>query len=209
MHALTLEQLEQQADSFDELVATMPGIDHFCSSSAWILPAQAELCKCIALLVGSGMTVEEAEPLPASALQTAFAAGIETESGEQGGLIVMDLAEMFRQMGDLAHIDPSRVVEGIVGGIGFLGTGAIIQSRGAVKGLTTGANMWLAGALGDLPGDLVLLGIEIDDARLPGTLSGAVEQGLPDLVDAVLAELCRQVVPSAGAIPANPPGSGC
>lgn len=43
MHALTLEELEHQADSFDELVATMPGIDHFCSSSAWILPAQAEL----------------------------------------------------------------------------------------------------------------------------------------------------------------------
>ena len=30
----------------------------------------------------------------------------------------------------------------------FLAAGAIIQSRGNVKGLTTGANMWLAGALG-------------------------------------------------------------
>ena len=64
------------------------------------------------------------------------------------GLIVMDLAEMFRQMGDLGHVDPARVVEGIVGGIGFLGTGAIIQSRGEVVGATTGATIWVVGAIG-------------------------------------------------------------
>ena len=33
-------------------------------------------------------------------------------------------------------------------GVAFLAAGAIIQSRGSVRGLTTGANMWLAGALG-------------------------------------------------------------
>lgn len=33
-------------------------------------------------------------------------------------------------------------------GVAFLAAGAIIQSRGNVQGLTTGANMWLAGALG-------------------------------------------------------------
>jgi len=43
MDALTLDELDRQADSFDEVVAAMHGIDHFCSSSAWILPAQAEL----------------------------------------------------------------------------------------------------------------------------------------------------------------------
>jgi len=64
------------------------------------------------------------------------------------GLIVMELAAMFRAMGDQAHVDPSRVVEGIVGGIGFLGTGAIIQSRGGVVGATTGATIWVVGAIG-------------------------------------------------------------
>jgi hypothetical protein len=43
MDALTLDELDRQADAFDEAVAAMPDIDHFCSSSAWILPAEAAL----------------------------------------------------------------------------------------------------------------------------------------------------------------------
>ena len=43
MHALTLDELDRRADAFDEVVASMSDIDHFCSSSAWILPAQAAL----------------------------------------------------------------------------------------------------------------------------------------------------------------------
>ncbi len=64
------------------------------------------------------------------------------------GLIVMDLAELFASRDDLGKIDPARVIEGIVGGIGFLGTGAIIQSRGEVVGATTGATIWVVGAIG-------------------------------------------------------------
>ncbi len=44
--------------------------------------------------------------------------------------------------------DPIRIIEAVTAGVAFLAAGAIIQSRGSVKGLTTGANMWLAGALG-------------------------------------------------------------
>ena len=47
-----------------------------------------------------------------------------------------------------ARIDPTRIVEGIIGGIGFLGAGCIIQSRGNVQGITTGASIWIAGAIG-------------------------------------------------------------
>jgi len=44
--------------------------------------------------------------------------------------------------------DPIRAVEATTAGIAFLGAGAIFQARGNVKGLTTGAGMWLAGAVG-------------------------------------------------------------
>jgi putative Mg2+ transporter-C (MgtC) family protein len=44
--------------------------------------------------------------------------------------------------------DPLRVVDGIVGGVGFLGAGAIMQSHGAVKGLTTAAGIWVVAAFG-------------------------------------------------------------
>lgn len=48
---------------------------------------------------------------------------------------------------DLA-LDPSRTIEGVIGGIGFLGAGAIIQQRGRVLGATTGACIWVTGAIG-------------------------------------------------------------
>lgn len=44
--------------------------------------------------------------------------------------------------------DPIRAVEAVTAGIAFLGAGAIFQQRGNVQGLTTGAGMWLAGAVG-------------------------------------------------------------
>lgn len=47
-----------------------------------------------------------------------------------------------------AQIDPTRIVQGVVGGIGFLGAGCIIQSRGNIQGITTGASIWISGAIG-------------------------------------------------------------
>jgi putative Mg2+ transporter-C (MgtC) family protein len=46
--------------------------------------------------------------------------------------------------------DMSRVVQGIVTGIGFIGAGAILKQSEAhqVKGLTTAAGLWLTAALG-------------------------------------------------------------
>jgi putative Mg2+ transporter-C (MgtC) family protein len=44
--------------------------------------------------------------------------------------------------------DPSRVIQGIVGGIGFLCAGAIIRTGGSVSGLTTAGSLWLVGAVG-------------------------------------------------------------
>jgi len=45
-------------------------------------------------------------------------------------------------------LDPARAVQGIIGGIGFLGAGTIIQSRGSVQGITTAATIWVVGAIG-------------------------------------------------------------
>lgn len=44
--------------------------------------------------------------------------------------------------------DPARIAAQIVSGIGFLGAGTIIQSRGSVVGLTTAATMWVVAAIG-------------------------------------------------------------
>jgi putative Mg2+ transporter-C (MgtC) family protein len=44
--------------------------------------------------------------------------------------------------------DPLRIVEGVIGGIGFLGAGTIIRSRGSVEGITTAASIWVVGGIG-------------------------------------------------------------
>lgn len=44
--------------------------------------------------------------------------------------------------------EASRVIQGIVGGIGFLGAGTILQSRRGVHGLTTASALWLSAAHG-------------------------------------------------------------
>jgi putative Mg2+ transporter-C (MgtC) family protein len=47
-----------------------------------------------------------------------------------------------------ASADPIRIIEAVTAGVAFLAAGSIIQSRRGVQGLTTGAAMWMAGALG-------------------------------------------------------------
>ena len=47
-----------------------------------------------------------------------------------------------------SNSDPVRIIEAVTAGVAFLAAGTIIQSRGAVQGLTTGAAMWMSGALG-------------------------------------------------------------
>jgi len=42
----------------------------------------------------------------------------------------------------------ARIIQGIIGGIGFLGAGTIIQSRGNVEGMTTAAGIWATAAMG-------------------------------------------------------------
>lgn len=52
---------------------------------------------------------------------------------------------------DLAGGDPnaeSRVIQGLLGGIGFIGGGAILKEGGTVRGTATAASIWNTGAIG-------------------------------------------------------------
>lgn len=42
----------------------------------------------------------------------------------------------------------SRVLQGLMGGIGFVGAGAVLQSKRVVRGVTTAAAVWTVAALG-------------------------------------------------------------
>lgn len=69
--------------------------------------------------------------------------------GSAGFLLVGYEIMFATAVGDpSARIDPTRIVEGVIGGIGFLGAGSIIHGRGSIQGITTGAAIWIAGAIG-------------------------------------------------------------
>jgi len=44
--------------------------------------------------------------------------------------------------------DPTRIAASVVTGIGFIGAGAIFQTGGSVRGLTTAASIWVCAAIG-------------------------------------------------------------
>ena len=54
------------------------------------------------------------------------------------------------QQAGVSGADMTRVIQGVVAGIGFLGAGAIIKGSAeeSVKGLTTAAGIWLTAAIG-------------------------------------------------------------
>jgi putative Mg2+ transporter-C (MgtC) family protein len=54
----------------------------------------------------------------------------------------------FDEHGARIYEGPAHIVAAIVGGVGFLGAGAILQSRGEIKGLTTAAGLWVVAAVG-------------------------------------------------------------
>ncbi len=53
---------------------------------------------------------------------------------------------------ELIRLDPTRMAQGIMTGIGFLGAGVIIKEGLSVRGLTTAASIWITSAIGILAG---------------------------------------------------------
>lgn len=84
--------------------------------------------------------------------------GLERErSGKSAGvrthmLVAMGSAlfVLASQQSGILQTDISRVVQGLVAGIGFLGAGAILKNGNGhqVEGLTTAAGIWLTAAIG-------------------------------------------------------------
>ena len=71
-----------------------------------------------------------------------------------GAALAMVVSEHFAiEYGDTSsmksiRVDPARIAYGVMGGIGFLGAGAIIRYGVGVRGLTTAASLWCTAAIG-------------------------------------------------------------
>lgn len=64
-----------------------------------------------------------------------------------GATLLTDLSVSFAASAG-GPADPARLAAQIVSGIGFLGAGTILQSRGSVSGLTSAATLWVVAAIG-------------------------------------------------------------
>ena len=60
--------------------------------------------------------------------------------------------------------DPTRVIQGLMTGIGFLGAGVIIKEGYTIRGLSTAASIWMTAAIG------VIIGIGFYGAAISATL---------------------------------------
>jgi len=72
---------------------------------------------------------------------------------------------------DSFRTDPTRMAQGIMTGIGFLGAGVIFKEGLSVRGLTTAASIWITAAIGVLIGIGFYFPAVVATALTVGTLS--------------------------------------
>ena len=97
-------------------------------------------------------------------------------------LVTMYQAKWFSGASpDIVRIDPTRMAQGVMTGIGFLGAGVIVREGLTVRGLTTAASIWITAAIGILAGigfySAVLMGSVITIGIL--TVFRKVENWMP------------------------------
>jgi putative Mg2+ transporter-C (MgtC) family protein len=62
------------------------------------------------------------------------------------------------------NLDPTRIIHGVITGVGFLGAGSIMRQEGYVQGLTTAASVWMVAAIG------VSVGVHAYTLAITGTV---------------------------------------
>lgn len=63
-------------------------------------------------------------------------------------IIMLEMLAISETLAPDLAMDPLRLLEAVTSGVAFLAAGMIFLSRGKIQGLTTGASLWLAAALG-------------------------------------------------------------
>ncbi len=73
---------------------------------------------------------------------------------------------MVPQQGGIGDADMSRVLQGVIAGVGFLGAGAVLKrdDKDEIRGLTTAASIWVTAAIG------IAVGLGREATALLGTL---------------------------------------
>ena len=92
----------------------------------------------IAVLIGGGVGLERELKGKPAGLRTNILICV-------GSALLMDLS---MSLATTYGGDPGRIASQVVTGIGFLGAGTILHTRGQITGLTSAATIWVVAALG-------------------------------------------------------------
>jgi len=95
----------------------------------------------IASFLGSILGLERESEGKAAGLRTHLLVAL-------GAALATQLSLQVAGQGAPSFGDPGRIAAQVVSGIGFIGAGVILQSRGSIRGLTTAATLWVAAMIG-------------------------------------------------------------
>jgi putative Mg2+ transporter-C (MgtC) family protein len=89
----------------------------------------------------------------------------------------------FNASAEVVRIDPTRMAQGIMTGIGFLGAGVIVKEGASVRGLTTAASIWITAAIGILAGVGFYFPVIVGTALTLAALAGFrwIENRMPQM----------------------------
>lgn len=120
--------------AFDEILRTMPDAHDIVRISARLLTA---------MLIGASIGLQRELTHHSAGLRTHMLVALGS------AILVVSAAEA-----GMAPTDVSRIIQGIVTGIGFLGAGAILKltTEKEIRGLTTAAGIWMTAAEGAAAG---------------------------------------------------------
>jgi putative Mg2+ transporter-C (MgtC) family protein len=80
----------------------------------------------------------------------------------------------------LYSVDPIKITEGVLAGVGFIGAGVIFKEQMSVRGLTTAASIWVTAALG------MLFGIGHHVPAIGGTIMVLVVLSVFDWIESLM-----------------------
>ena len=127
----------------------MPSLDHFWTAALVDLNLLIAVQLAGAALLGAAIGYERSFHGRAAGMRTYALVCMAS-----AGLVALTSAPglLFGGSSTAEHGDPTRVVQGIVTGVGFLGAGMILREGLTIRGLSTAASIWVTAAVGVLAG---------------------------------------------------------
>jgi putative Mg2+ transporter-C (MgtC) family protein len=111
-----------------------------------VLASEVILARLLAAVLFSGLIglEREARARPAG-LRTHMLVGL---AAALYCLIMLEMVTAADAYTDRIAMDPLRLLSAVTSGVAFLAAGLIVFAQGKVRGLTTGASLWLTAAVG-------------------------------------------------------------